>query len=181
MQLNIVVYAADCRVLGKLELDAERLSDLLNNADAYDLRGVVLESLEDGHRVALPDLAIPAEDVHLVEVAGPRGDPGRRVRTRSHRMQLKVGPYLLAGLLHTLPGVDPLSGFVRRGRFVALTDATLSYHGPGEAILRDLDAVVVNRELVEWIQPAANESQAFPNVPIKVDPRAKEFTWEQAF
>src|SRR5438093_773076 len=119
MQLNIVAYAADCRALGRLELDAERLSDLLNHAEAYELRDVVLESLEDGHRVVLSDLVIPAEDVHLVEVVGPRGDPGRRVRTRLHRMQLKVGPYLIAGHLHTLPGVDPLAGFLRRGRFVA--------------------------------------------------------------
>jgi hypothetical protein len=178
MQLNIVAYAADCRVLGRLQLDAERMSDLLNHAQTYELSDAVFESLEDGHRVELAEYAIAAEDVHVVEVVGPRGDPGRRVRTRLHRMQLKVGPYVVAGHLHMLPGIDPLAGFVRRGRFVALTDITLAYQAGRESILRDVEAIVVNRDLVEWIQPATDESRAFPNIPIRIDPRAKEFTWD---
>ena len=180
MQLNIVAYAADCRVFGRLELDVERMSDLLNGAQTYDLSEAVFESLDDGHRVAMPEFTIAADDVHVVEVIGPRGDPGRRVRTRVHRMQLKVGPYIVAGHLHMLPGVDPLAGFVRRGRFVALTEITLAYQAGRESILRDVDAVVVNRDLVEWIQPATDESKVFPNVPIKIDPRAKELTWDLA-
>jgi hypothetical protein len=177
MQLNIVAYAADCRVLGRLQLDAERMSDLLNHAHTYELTDAVFESLEDGHRVELAEYAIAAEDVHVVEVVGPRGDPGRRVRTRLHRMQLKVGPYVVAGHLHMLPGVDPLAGFVRRGRFVALTEITLGYQAGREWVLRDVEAIVVNRDLVEWIQPATDESTAFPDVPIKADPRAKELAW----
>ncbi len=180
MQLNIVAYAADCRVLGRLELEAERISDLLNDAQSYELSDAVFESLEDGHRVEMPEFTIAAEDVHVVEVVGPRGDPGRRVRTRLHRMQLRIGPYLVAGHLHMLPGVDPLAGFLRRGRFVALTETTLAYQAGRETILRDVDAIVVNRDLVEWIQPATDESTAFPNIPIRIDPRAKEFTWDLA-
>jgi hypothetical protein len=95
-------------------------------------------------------------------------------------MQLKVGPYLVAGHLHMLPGVDPLAGFVRRGRFVALTEITIGYQAARESILRDVDAIVVNRDLVEWIQPAANESISFPNIPIRIDPRAKEYSWDVA-
>src|SRR6266566_2009522 len=95
MLLNIVAYAADCRVLGRLELEAERISDLLNDAQTYELSDAVFESLEDGHRLEMPEFTIAAEDVHVVEVVGPRGDPGRRVRTRLHRMQLKVGHYLV--------------------------------------------------------------------------------------
>ena len=76
-----------------------------------------------------------------------------------------------------LPGVDPLAGFVRRGRFVALTEITLGYQAGREWVLRDVEAIVVNRDLVEWIQPATDESTAFPDVPIKADPRAKELAW----
>jgi hypothetical protein len=36
----------------------------------------------------------------------------------------------------------------------------------------------LNRELVEWIQPAGYPTLAFPEVPIKADPRAKEFAWD---
>jgi hypothetical protein len=178
MQLNIVAYAADCRVLGRLDVDEERMSDVLNHAVAYELQDAVLESLEDGHAVELPLVTVPAEDVLVVEIVGPRGDPGRRVRTRQHRMQLKLGPYLLAGHLHALPGVDPLSSFLRRGRFVALTETTIAYQAAGQPSLRDVEAVVVNRDVVEWIQPAGYETNAFPDVPIKADPRAKEFTWD---
>src|SRR5438552_2394133 len=58
MQLNIVAYAADCRVLGRLELEADRISDLLNDAQTYELSDAVFESLEDGHRVEMPEFTI---------------------------------------------------------------------------------------------------------------------------
>jgi hypothetical protein len=63
---------------------------------------------------------------------------------------------------------------------VALTETTLGYQAGRESILRDVDAIVVNRDLVEWIQPATDESKAFPDIPIKIDPRAKEFIWDLA-
>jgi hypothetical protein len=42
MEFNTVAYAADCRVLGRLDIDAERMSDGLNHADEYELHGAVL-------------------------------------------------------------------------------------------------------------------------------------------
>ena len=178
MQLAFVAYAGDCRLYGEVELDLDRLSDLLSVGDDYALENVVLESLADGHRVALPELAIGCHDLCAVEALGSRGDPRRRIRTRLHRMQLRVGPYLVAGFLHTMPGADPLTAFVRRGPFVALTEATLAYSLAGEPQLHDAAVILVNHELVEWIRPVADEGRAFPNVPVKQSPGTRDLTWE---
>ena len=178
VDLDFVAYSADCRLRGRIALDTERLSDLLNGSGSYLLRDIEAESLEDGHVARLPELEVAADDLCVVEGIGPRGNPGRRIRTRTHRMQLQVGPYLIAGSLHAIPGADPLAGITRRGPFVALTDATLTYRRAGESVLDDVDIVLVNRELVEWIRPVGDEAVAFPNVPVKLDPHAKDLTWE---
>jgi len=178
MQLAFVAYAGDCRLHGEVELDLDRLSDLLNVGEDYALENVVMESLADGHRFVLPELAVDRHDLYAVEALGARGDPRRRIRTRLHRMQLSVGPYLVAGLLHTMPGADPLTAFVRRGPFVPLTDATIAYSLAGETQLHDTAVILVNRELVEWIRPVADEGRAFPNVPVKASPGAIDLTWE---
>lgn len=178
MDLDFVAYSEDCRLRGRIALDTERLSDLLNGSGTYRLRDIVAESLEDGHLARLPELEVAAEDLCVVEGIGPRGNPGRRIRTRMHRMQLQVGPYLIAGNLHAFPGADPLAGMIRRGPFVALTDVTLTYRCAGESVLDDVDIVLVNRELVEWIRPVSDEAVAFPNVRIAVSAHAKDLTWE---
>ena len=178
MQLNFIAYSGDCRLAGHVRLEHDRLSDLLNGDEDYLIREVVMESLADGHRVTLPELALRREELCAVEGLGPRGNRGRRIGTRLHRMQLQVGPYLVAGHLHALPGVDPLACVVRRGPFLALTDVTLAYGFAGESQLRDAAVILVNRELVSWIRPVASEALAFPKVPVKLDPYAKDLTAE---
>jgi hypothetical protein len=37
----------------------------------------------------------------------------------------------------------------------------------GEIQVVDAEAVIVNRELVDWIVPTAGEADEFPNVPVR--------------
>ena len=178
MDLDVLAFAGDCRLRGRLPLSGDRLSDLLNTKSEYTLYDVEAESLLDGHAAALDELVVQSDDLYAVEAVGPRGDRGRRIRKRTHRMQLQSGPYLVAGYLHSLPGAEPLASITQRGTFVALTDATLTYRSNGVSVLEDIDTILMNRTLVEWIRPVGNEAIAFPNVLVKADPRAKDMTWE---
>lgn len=166
IDLPLTAYSDDCRIVGRLELDHGRLSDLLNDRAEILLRDVQLESLDDGRLVDLPELTVAREELCVVEAAGPRGEQSRRIRTREHRLQVQLGPYLILGQLHTLPGADPFASVLRRGPMVPLTNATLFYVSGGVMQARDADALVVNRDLADWVRPASTEHMAFPNVPI---------------
>jgi hypothetical protein len=166
VQIEFMAYAGDCRVAGHVELTGERLTDMLNDSPSLRLRDVLLESLEDGRLLELADMELHRDEVFAVEAVGPRGEASRRLRTRSHRMQVSLGPYLVMGQLHTMPGADPMNSILRRDPMVPLTNATIGYTISGQTMMRDVETLIVNRELADWINPAAGEHLAFPDTPI---------------
>ena len=123
MDIALTAFASDCIVHGIVVLGADRLADHLNATAVIDLREAVLESLDDGHRVAMPSLEVPIADLCVVLAAGPRGVAGRRVRDRSDLVSIRVGPYTVVGDLHSTPGSSPLLIHRRRGAFLAVTEA----------------------------------------------------------
>ena len=159
-------YAADHRISGEIELADERLTDLLNRALTLVVHDARLVDREDGHVVERTELVLDVHGLCAVEGAGPRGDPRLRVQTHSQRLQLQVGPYLVAGRLHALALADPASTFARRATMVPLTGATVAYYAAGAIVLDDLPTLVVNREFVDSIRPTGDEYLAFPDVPI---------------
>jgi hypothetical protein len=178
--LEFVGFAADCRIVARLTLIDERLSDMLNKQARFRLFEVTLISLEDGHEVALPELRIDRDDLLAVVASGPRGIRERRIRTEQVRMQLGLGPYTVLGQLHLPPGRDPVRSVLERGPMMPLTNATLAYVEAGEVRAFDSPALVVNRQGADWIQPTADEAEHFPDVPILERfhgrSRAKDFT-----
>jgi hypothetical protein len=82
-------------------------------------------------------------------------------------MQLGIGPYVVAGELHAEHGADPLHSVMVRRPMVPLTAATVAFTFAGEVQVVDADTVIVNRELVEWIVPTADEADHFPEVPVR--------------
>ena len=166
MDIDFFAFAGDCRIAGTLDLEGERLTDMLNAHTSVVLRNVLLESLDDGHVVELPELELERGDLFAVEAGPPRGREGRRIRTRAHRLQVSLGPYVVLGSLHTYPGADPMSSLLRRGPMLPLTNATIVTIIDGRYEARDAETLIVNRELAEWIRPSSDEHLAFPNVPI---------------
>jgi hypothetical protein len=178
--LEFLGFAADCRIVARLTLIDERLSDMLNAQGRFRLFDVTLISLADGHEVTLPELRIDREELLAVIASGPRGIRDRRIKTEQVRMQLGLGPYTVLGQLHLPPGRDPVRSVLQRGPMMPLTNATLAYVEGGEVRAVDLPALVVNRQRADWIQPTADEAAHFPDVPIlepfRTRRQAKDFT-----
>jgi hypothetical protein len=160
-EVEFVAYAGDCRLSGRLRLDASRLSDMLNAHDEYLLEGVLAERLPDGGALVVPELLVSRDELILVQATGPRGDRARRTRTEVHGIAMRAGPYLLAGDLHTAPGVDPVLFFRRREPMVPLTDATVEYATAAGPIREFAGTIVVNRDQLDWIQEVEDGHRTF--------------------
>lgn len=154
--VGLTVYTGDSLAFGYVPLAAGRVTDLLNEHEELEFFDTHLESLEDGHGLLLPVVAIAREEIFVVAVAGPRGDPKRRTRTRPIPIELRVGPYDVYGNIHVVPGTDPMSSF-RRRTMVPITEATVEWDAPEGRRVAQWDTVVVNRPLTDWIAPARRE------------------------
>ncbi|HEU4674122.1 MAG TPA: hypothetical protein VFS32_14615 [Candidatus Limnocylindrales bacterium] len=178
-EVEFVAYAEDCRLYGHIRLAGDRLTDMLNAYEEYVLVDVLAESLDSGEVAETAEVVVRREELLAVEASGPRGKSERRVRTRQHPLGLKAGPYLVEGYLHAQVGIDPLVAVRRRGPMVPITDARIAYVSGGARQLRDAVTVLVNRDHVEWIVPAADADEvAFPDVPVNAEkgPLLKDFT-----
>jgi hypothetical protein len=177
---RITVYAEDCLVSAIIELGQARLSDRLNDRVDHHLTAVEVTSLADGHRVELSELVIAGDDILAVDATGPRGDPGKRRRTRQYPIVAKVGPYIVRGYFHTLPGADPLASFGRRAPFVPLTDAWLEFAIAGQVQRPYSGALLVNRDTADWVETAADDEVAPPEIPVESSdaPLVKDFTYQ---
>ena len=162
-----IAYAGDCLLQARLELPEGRLTDFLNATESLTLRDVVVQAHDDGHVVYLDRLVVSRREIFAIEARGPRGQTQKRVRTRPSRMEFVLGPYRVLGQLHAAPGADPLSALARRKPLVPLTAATIAYHVGSETKMHDVETLIVNRELVEWVRPQALDV-AFDNMPDMV-------------
>jgi hypothetical protein len=167
-QVEFMAYAEDCILSGFVRLDADRLSDLLNAHDEYELVDVCAMDLRTGVLRETPAILVDRDELMLVHATGPRGVAGRRVRTRQHPVALGVGPYAIRGYLHSPPGADPIASFRRRRPMVALTDAWVEYHSDGVPQRRRVSSVVVNRTMVDWIVEVVDDIVEMPDIPVQV-------------
>ena len=177
--VGLTTYAEDSLAVGYVALTAARVTDLLNEYENIEFVDAYLQSLEDHHGLAFRTIAVARNEILAVGVAGPRGDPARRTRTRPIPVQLRIGPYDIRGNLHVLPGTDPMSSFRRRGSMVPLTEATVEWDAPDGHHVARWGTVVVNRLLTEWIAPATRDVRP-PEVQLVPDlnetSMAKDFT-----
>lgn len=160
MREQLAAWAGDCRLHGAVDLPEGRLSDQLNDGALLTFHGATLESLDDGHQVAVDELEVERRDLHLVEVEGRRGDPTRRQRTVLELVELELGPYRVTGNIHRAPSAQPMAALTRWARFIPVTQASVTIIGRGgDPAL--MDVVLVNRERVE---------RAEPLTPIPIEP-----------
>ncbi len=178
IEIEFAAYTEDCRVFGFVLLDAERLTDQLNERERYDLRDVMLVALEDGRTSEAKTLTVERAEILAVRAAGPRGNPTRRGRTRPYPVTLQAGPYTIHGHLHGLPGADPLKQLRLRRPMVPLTESWIEYPSGGEVHRGRVGSIIFNREVIDWVRLARDDEVRLPDLPAetKPDPLAKDLT-----
>jgi len=153
--VELTVYSDDSRASGSLALLADRVTDQMNDADEFTLVDLSVQSLDDGHKVSLPEVVVMRDEMYAVAVSGPQGNPRRRARTRPCPVELRLGHYDVSGSLHALPGPNPVAGFFGRHQImVPLTEATIAYDWPAGRALWRHETLLVNRLLVDRIASA---------------------------
>lgn len=155
--MGLTLYTGDSLAFGYLPLSAGRVTDLMNDHDSFEFVDAHIESIDDGHGLDLRSVAILREEIFAAAVAGPRGDPRHRKRTRSVPIELRVGPYDVRGNIHVAPGTDPIISFRNRRTMVPLTEATVEWDAPDGRQVARWETVVVNRLLTEWISTARRD------------------------
>ena len=143
----IRAYAADCRVFGTVDLGDRRMTDVLNATPEIRVVAARLEDLASDTVVEVPELLIGRDELCVVEAAGSQGDPERRLRTRTTRVAVEIGPYRVEGAIHGTAASDPFATMVRRATWVPVTDAVIAYRdgAPEQAV--EVKTLIVNREL----------------------------------
>ena len=177
-EVEFAGYAEDCRIFGFLRLDAERLSDALNAHAEVQLVDVLVVALDDSRAVPRGEVCVRRDELLAVRASGPRGNPGRRGRSRLYPVTLQSGPYEIHGHLHGPPGGDPMRQLARRPPMVPLTEAWIAYQAVGQDHRARVGTLIVNRELLDWVRPARDEEVAIPSLPMEtsLDLRAKDLT-----
>lgn len=146
--VELYAYAADCRMRGLIELAEGRLSDWLNHTVELQIRDAWIEDLADGHVVVVPELTVAHEELCAVIANGPRGDPERRLTTRTIRVEVEIGPYRVEGSVHGPRAGDPFASVLRRATWVPLTDAIVMYRRGEEDVREKVPTLLVNRHLM---------------------------------
>jgi hypothetical protein len=167
--IPFIGYAVGRRLIGYVECENERLTDLLNRSESIILREAFVENFADETIVNLGDGEVDRSILYAVEATGGRGEGARRIHTVRHRMQVQLGPYSALGLLHAAPGQMPLPRLATRSPMIPLSDATLGYENRGQLVMRDVGTLIVNRDLVDWVRASEDEATAFPGVPVLTD------------
>jgi len=177
-EVEFIGYAEDCLLVGHIRLDATRLTDLLNDHDEYLLVDVQVQRLADAGAFEVRDVAVGRDELLMVHAVGPRGERGRRLRTRQHPLAMQIGPYHVRGYLHSLPGSDPVSSFRHRKPMVPLTEAWIEYDQGTVRQRRRVATLVVNRHQVDWIAEALDDEVEMPDLPLHSEkgPLFKDFT-----
>lgn len=176
--VDFFAYAEDCILFGRLRLDAERLTDMLNEHDEIQLLDVMVEGLGADGASVVPEMVVARDELLLVHATGPRGVPARRRRTRQHLLSMHVGPYAVRGYLHAVPGSEPLDAIRRRASMVPLTEATIDHLAGGAWQRRSVGTLVVNRERISSLARATEVAADALDLPAPRDPGplVKDFT-----
>ena len=176
--VELTVYAGDSVAFGRLALTGDRVTDLMNDRTEFEFVDTCLESLDDGHELLVRSVYVARDEIFAVAVAGPRGDPARRRRTRPIPLALRVGRYDVSGNIHIVPGTDPIIGFRRRRVMVPLTEATIEFDAPEGRRVSRFGTILVNRDLTDWIGTATRSDVRPPDLVPELEGRglAKDFT-----
>jgi len=153
-RVEIEVFTADGSGRVGIDLDADRMTDLLNHAshllvwDRAAPGGEPVELVTDAVLLVIPPVQLT--------------DHRRRLHRLRQALRIRIGPYAVTGHLHVPPGAQA-GGYLMRinPRFVPLTDAIIEHAGP-EPVARRADVLLVNLHQVEVLKEISEED-AVPN------------------
>jgi hypothetical protein len=169
--VKFVAYGEDCVLSGEAVLDADRLTDMLNDHDEYVLAGVTVERFDDGEPLTVEEIVALRDEIFMVHAAGPRGDAARRNRTTPQHLAIKMGAYEVRGFFHALPGADPVEALRRRKTMVPITDARIGYLFQGQRRETRVDTLIINRELIDWVEQVVPDEETFPTRSRQLAPK----------
>jgi len=180
IEIDVVAYAEDCILSGRLPMAAERLSDLLNDNDEFEFVNVMVEDLLGNAPIETRDVVVHRDELLLVVAPDPRGNARRRNHTSKHPIIARIGPYEVRGLIHALPGADPIDSIRRRKPMIALTDAVIDFSIGTTHHRRDASVVILNRDIVDSIAAGQEAKMAMLDMPVGIPGRLlKDFTGER--
>ena len=179
-------YSGDCLIHGHLVVPSEvRLTDFLNNADAFPVNDASLYALEDGRAVPAGEQELDPGDLWAVEPTDSGITPWHadlHVSTRSVQVEISSPPYRITGFLHGIKTADPLATVHRRRRMIPLTDAVISFMYAGHQMNRETKVLIVNRERAESLKRVAYERTMLDDMELPpIDPRAVDTTGKITF
>ncbi len=179
-EIDLTAYAGDCVIRGVVACpEGVRLSDFLNENPTVTVRGLRLFALEDGRVVEGGDQELEVGELWAIE-APPRSiHSAHRVRTRTARVEVELGPYQVLGHLHGPTTSDPLRALHLRKPMIPLTDATLALSFAGQTRMRDLETIIINRDRATLVKPVLYEKGRIDELGLsEIDPRARDRTTE---
>ena len=172
--VDFVAYAEDCTLSGRIRLRSDRLTDMLNDHEEFQLVDVLVQSLADRGAVEVREVVVPRDELLLVHATGPRGDQSRRMRTRPTHVVIAAPPYQVRGHLHAAPFLDALAALHRRGPMVPLTDAIIDYAIGGEWQRHRVGSLIVNRIGIDHIVETPEHDVTVPGMPTELDAAAAD-------
>ena len=155
--IRFEAYRTADRMFGWVRLQADRLTDLLNDHDELLLTDVKIESLVDGRTRFVDEILVQSSELIAVHASGPRGDESLRQVTVPHPVALRSGDYLIGGFLHVPPDSDPMASLDDRPMMLPLTDAWIEYRSGEEHTKQSSGTVIVNRAQVDWMRVVGAE------------------------
>ena len=164
-QLEFVAYAEDCVLYGRVRLAAERLTDMLNTHDEFELVDVMVERLDGRKRIEIKEVLVRRDELLLVARDRTAREPRAPDENARASLAVRIGPYDVRGTLHAFPGHDPLTTILRRKPMVPMTDAWIEYLAGGERRRRRVGALIVNREQIDTVAHAVDEWSELPRPP----------------
>jgi hypothetical protein len=165
--VDFVAYAEDCLLSGRIRLQAERLTDMLNEHEELLLVDVMAQPLREPDIVEVTEVLVRRDELLLVNATGPRGDQTRRTRTRPTFVAIHIGPYAVRGNLHAYPGFDAVAGIKRRRPMVPLTDAWVDYAFGGRPLRQRLGTAIVNRDRIDLIVQSLEHDVEVPDLGVE--------------
>lgn len=151
-EVDFVAYALHERLSGRIRLDDDRLSDMLNAHDEFVLVDALAERLPEGGSMVVSEILLRRNELAVVHATGPRGNRAQRVRTETHPLVFRIGRYLVSGRVHTGRGEDALMSVRSRQSMVPLTEAAIEFRVGPDVVREPASAIVINRDLVDWVR-----------------------------
>jgi hypothetical protein len=151
-EVDFVAYALQERLSGRVRLDNDRLSDMLNAHDEFVLVDALAERLPEGGSMVVSEILLRRNELAVVHATGPRGNRAQRIRTETHPLVVRIGRYLVSGRVHTGRGEPALLSLRSRQPMIPLTEAAIEFRVGPDVVREPASGIVINRDLVDWVR-----------------------------